>query len=255
MGELQEQMKTNPSGLMDPKEAWKLWFEAMTTGWRTATEWGGDPLGLMTRSLEMTEEIRANIQAGEGVPKDPFTLFKQWYDATSETWAKAVGEVIGTEKFMEAVRQTLESYTSFTRTFRRASEEYFRTLQLPTRSDVARVAELVVNLEEKVDHLDDAFEDFEDGHAHEATSEAIVNLEGRLEDVDGKLDTFPTILAKVEAIEGLAKRLDQLEEKLDKVLAALQKLETSEQKESSKPVNTPPRKVTKKNNNQQESTK
>jgi polyhydroxyalkanoic acid synthase PhaR subunit len=251
MSEVQERLLANPTGLMDANQAWKLWFQAMTDGWRKAAELGGDPLGLMTSWLEMMEEMRTKLQASEGVPNDPFTFFKQWYDATNETWAKAVGEFIGTDRFMQGVRQSLENYSSFTRTFRHSSEEYLKTLQLPTRSDLARVAELVVNLEEKVDRIDDAFEEIEEGQTKVATGEAVANLEGRLEAVEDKLNTFPTILKKVEAVEGLAKRLDQLEDKIDKVLVALKKIEVKEQAEASKPAKTSTRKATKKNDNQQ----
>jgi polyhydroxyalkanoic acid synthase PhaR subunit len=238
VGEAREQMKANFFGMMDPKEAWQRWFDGMIEEWRSAAQRGADPLGLTTHFLEMIEEARAKMQAEGNFPADPFTFLKQWYDATNEAWANAIGKVIGTEKFMEGVSRYLESYTSFHRTFRRASEEYFRNLQLPTRSDVARVAELVITLEEKVDRIEDAFEDFQDGYAHLATSEAVAGLEEQLE-LEGK------------AVEGLAKRLDQLESKLDKVLAALKKFEAKEQVESSKPINTERRKAAKKNANSQ----
>ena len=239
MGEAREQMKANFFGMMDPKEAWQRWFDGMIEEWRSAAQMGADPLGLTTHMLEMIEEARAKMQAEGNFPADPFTLFKQWYDATNEAWAKAIGEVIGTEKFMEGVSRFIESYTSFHRTFRRASEEYFRNLQLPTRSDVARVAELVIALEEKVEHIEDAFEDFGDGYAHLATSETVAGLAEQLERVESK------------AVEGLAKRLDHVESKLDKVLATLKKIEAKEQAESSKPTNTERRKAAKKNANPQ----
>jgi len=239
VGEAQEQMKGSSLGMMDPKVVWQQWFEAMIEGWRNAAQMGADPLGLTTHWLEMMEEARAKMQAEGNFPADPFTFFKQWYDATNDAWAKAIGEVIGTEKFMEGVGRFLESYTSFHRTFRHASEEYFRNLQLPTRSDLARVAELVVALEEKVDRIEDVFEDFEDGQAHLATSETVAGLEEQLERVEGKV------------VEGLAKRLDQVESKLDKVLAALKKIEAKDQAESPRPTNTGSRKAVKKNANQQ----
>ncbi len=168
----------NTQRAMDPTELWKQWYETSSNQW-----------------LEMMEEARAKMLAGESLPADPFTFFKQWYEATSETWSKVVGDVIGTEKFVEATSRFLESYTSFARTLRRTNEEYFRNLQLPTRSDIARVAELVVALEEKVDRIEDAFEEFQEG---------------------------PQV-AISEVVEGLSKRLDRVESKLDKVLAALEK--------------------------------
>src|SRR5947209_13414074 len=94
-------------------------------------------------------------------PPDPFTFFREWYNATSETWSKAAEEAVGSEQFMELNKRFLESYSAFYKTFRLANEEYFRNLQLPTRSDITRVAELVVALEEKVDRIEDTLEDSE----------------------------------------------------------------------------------------------
>jgi polyhydroxyalkanoic acid synthase PhaR subunit len=217
--------------LMDFREFWKSWFDATTEAWKNVASM--DSSGFATQWLEMVEDARARLLAGENIPADPFTFFKQWYEATSETWAKVVGDVIGSEKFMENASHFLESYSSFTRTFSHASEEYFRSLQLPTRSDIARVAELVVNLEEKVDQIEDTFGDFEEGYSKVATSDSIQGLEGRLERVESELSVLPGVVEKIEAVQGLTERLNQVESKLDKVLATLEKLEV---KESAKPA-------------------
>ena len=229
VGEAQEQIKSSSMKMFDPKEVWQHWFESTTEAWRSAAEKGADPLGLTTQWLEMMEEARAKMSAEGSLPADPFTFFKQWYDSTSETWSKVVGEIIGSDRFMQMTSQFLESYTSFARTLRRASEEYFGNLQLPTRSDIARVAELVINVEEKVDQLDFAFEDLEDTHAQSTTSEAIAGLTGRLDGVENKLDVLPAVLQKLATVEHLEMRLDRVESKLDKLLLALEKMEETPQ--------------------------
>ncbi len=96
----QEQMKTSTLGAVDLKQAWNQWYEATTGAWARSAELGGDPLGLTAQWLEMMEENRAKILEGGTVPADPFTYFKQWYDASSEMWAKVVADVIGDEKFV-----------------------------------------------------------------------------------------------------------------------------------------------------------
>jgi len=219
IAEAQEQFKAGAAGLMNPKEAWKHWFEATTDAWKKTTERGADPLGLTTQWLEMMEEARAKMSVAGAMPADPFTFFKEWYDATSETWSKVVGDLIGTEKFMEMVSQFLESYVSFIRTFNQASVEYFSRLQLPTRWDIARVAELVVNVEDKVDRLDNEFENFQDTYNSQLTKgEATSQLLGRLESVESNVTVLPA------AVESLEKRLDRVEGKLDQLLRALEKL-------------------------------
>lgn len=127
-------------------------------------------------------------------PSDIFTMFREWYEATSETWAEMVNGTIGTEQFIESASPFLESYANFYKTTRRANEEYFKNLQLPTRSDIARVAELIVNLEEKVDGMEDDL---------------------------ATMGTMAT-MATVEQVERLGKRLEAIEGKLDRVIAAIE---------------------------------
>ncbi len=230
--QMQYQLKADAFGKLDPKEAWKQWFEASTDIWEKTAERGPDPLGLTTQWLEKMEEARARMAEGN-FPADPFTFMKQWYDATSETWATVIGDIIGTEKFMESASQFMESYTSFYSTFRRANEEFFGNLQLPTRSDIARVAELVIEVEDKVEQIEDALEDFEENRAKVVP----VNQEARLEQVERKLDALSSYLQKLTTVDTLEKRLDRLESKLDKLLTALGKIRAEELPKTSKSTN------------------
>ncbi len=251
MTDMQGQVKPGTGGMIDPKEAWKIWFETTGEVWKKMSEMGTDPLGLTSRWLELMEDVRARMLPGAAVPTEPFTFFKEWYDATSETWATIVGDVIGTERFMESVKEFLENSTSFAKSLRRFNEEYFRSLQLPTRSDIARVAELVVAVEDKVDEVEDMLEGFEDGYAKLATGggvekvaghltelenklarlatvEGVGNIAGRLTELENKLAALPAVVEGRGKMESLEKRLDRVESKLDTLLAALDKLVTSE---------------------------
>ena len=106
------------------------------------------------------------------MPTDPFTFYKQWYDAISETWSKVVGDLIGTEEFTKASSEFLKNYLNFVKSSRRMNEEYFKNLQIPTLSDIARVAEQIVLLEDKVDKIEDAIEDLSDNFGQLATNES-----------------------------------------------------------------------------------
>jgi polyhydroxyalkanoic acid synthase PhaR subunit len=188
-------------------EAWKGFNESASRMWaltpQGSQESAADPYGLYQSWQEFYDNA---TQGGKNTSADPFAIFKHWYDATAETWSKTVGEAIATEQFAESIGMFLNNYTSFALMFRRANEQYFSNLQLPTRSDIARVATLIVNLEEKVDRIEDTLTDAGQSSSPPAT------------EVD---------LSKLEA------RLNGLESKLEKVLAALEKLETKEQAASS----------------------
>jgi polyhydroxyalkanoic acid synthase PhaR subunit len=151
--------------------------------------------------LAMMEEVRAKMQMEENSTVDPITVLKQWYDTSSEKWSKASGDAIGTEQFVEAMSYILECYASFSRMFRQACEAYFSNLQLPTRSDIARLAGLVVNLEEKVDRIEDSLEYIGNDSAQVIAGTSLQQLEARLGQVENKLEKVLAVLEKIEASE------------------------------------------------------
>lgn len=223
-----EQMQGGSASLADTAEAWKRWLETSEETWRRVIEVGGDPLGLTLQWLRMMESMRARVQAGEAIPSDPFTLFKQWYDATSETWARNVGDFMESEQFMQAVTRFLENYTSFAKLARRNSEEYFGQLQLPTRADIARIAGLVVALEEKVDQIQDEFEDRAGAPAADTAGPKLAALNERLAEMENRWESMLPTIQKLASLERLEQRLGLIEGKLDGILNALAKVESGQ---------------------------
>ena len=200
MREMQERMigaAPEPvSGNPGVQDLWQRWFEMSQDSWRKSAEMGQSAMELLPRWVQMLDEARTNLLAGGVPPGDPLQLATQWYNATSGPFSDFVGDVIEREEFLEPSSRFLQSYASFYKVFRRNSEEYLKNLQLPVRSDITRIAGLVVNLEEKVDRIEEVLEDFEYGYAEPATSESVKELEKRLDRVEGKLDR---LLAALES--------------------------------------------------------
>src|SRR5215203_2400928 len=177
-------------------DLWRRWSELSADSWKKSAEMGQNAMELLPRWMQMLDEARTNLLAGGAPPSDPLQLAAQWYNATSGPFSDFVGDVIEREEFLEPSSQFLQSYASFYKVFKRNSEEYLKNLQLPVRSDITRIAGLVVNLEEKVDRIEEVLEDFEYGYAEPATSESVKGLEKRLGRVEGKLDR---LLAALES--------------------------------------------------------
>jgi polyhydroxyalkanoic acid synthase PhaR subunit len=184
IGAVPEPVAGNP-GVND---LWRRWFELSADSWKKSAEMGQSAIELLPRWMQMLDEARTNLLAGGAPPRDPLQLATQWYNATSGPFSDFVGDVIEREEFLEPSSRFLQSYASFYKVFKRDSEEYLKNLQLPVRSDISRIAGLVVNLEEKVDRIEEVLEDFEYGYAEPATTESIKRLEKRLDRVEGKLD-------------------------------------------------------------------
>src|ERR671917_681289 len=165
-------------------------------------ELGGEMVGMTPRYLEMLEQARTNLMSAESFPKDPLEFAVQWYNATSGPFSDFVQDVIEREEFLEQGSRWLRSYASFYKVFSRRSEEYLKSLQVPVRSDITRVAGLVVALEDKADRLEEAFEEFEYGYATPATAEEVGELDKRLDSVEGKVDRLLTALENGPAQNG-----------------------------------------------------
>ena len=87
--------------------------------------------------------------------QDPFALWRQWYEASQSAWGKGVADATGTEAFAEMQGKMLESIVAFQKTMRDMSRAQLEALDLPTRDDIARLGEIVLGLEEKIDQLAD----------------------------------------------------------------------------------------------------
>jgi polyhydroxyalkanoic acid synthase PhaR subunit len=202
MREMQERMvgayPEPVSGNPGVQDLWQRWFEMTTDSWRKSAEMGQNAMELLPRWVQMLDEARNNLLAGGVPPSDPLQLAAQWYNATSGPFSDFVGDVIEREEFLEPSSQFLQSYASFYKVFKRSSEEYLKNLQLPVRSDITRIAGLVVNLEEKVDRIEEVLEDFEYGYAEPATAESVKELETRLDRVEGKLDRLLEVLESAQ---------------------------------------------------------
>jgi hypothetical protein len=186
----------NASEGADPREMWRRWFDATVESWEKSAELGGEMLEMTPRLVEMLDQTRANLMSVRSLPKDPLEFAVQWYNATSGPFSEFVHDVLEQEKVLEASTHWMRSYASFYKVFRERSEEYLKSLQVPVRSDITRVAGLIVALEDKVDRIEEAFEEFEYGYAKPATAEELGELEKRLDRVEGKLDR---VLAALES--------------------------------------------------------
>jgi polyhydroxyalkanoic acid synthase PhaR subunit len=195
---MQERMTKQAQALLDPREAWKLWLDTTMDIWRGAATSGGDPLGIIAGWIKVMETVQQKVRSGESLSIDPFFLFNEWYNTISKPWSRMAEDLIASEPLLEFTSPFLESHSNLISAFRRASEAYFKTLRLPTLSDIAHVAELIVSLEEKVDHIEDALESVQQQTASEAPTPAKrAELEQRLNQIESKLDRTLALLEQV----------------------------------------------------------
>jgi len=131
----------------------------------------------------------------ESTPRLPLDreFWSQWNEMASKMWAKALENDKLAERASSGDNPFLESTSYLISALQHASEVYVSALhmRMPTLSDITRVAELVVNLEEKVDRIEDTIERVKEQTLLDtATLATITGLEQRLTRIESRLDTL-----------------------------------------------------------------
>jgi len=206
-GGLREEARTAEGA--PPDEFWGQWVEATNDVWRRYAEYVSLLAGFTPLWARMAQEVPRQMFEGGKIPTDPLDFYTRLYEATNGPLSEMIQEILGNETFLADARRFSENRASLEAVFGDASERYFGdNLRLSTRSDNTRVARLVVGMEDKLDRLEEAFEEFEYGYAKPATDETVGALEERIGGLEQKLDDNRSDLARVE-------------EKLDRLFAAL----------------------------------
>jgi polyhydroxyalkanoic acid synthase PhaR subunit len=126
---------------------------------------------------------------------DPFLAWKEMYDKTEAYWGKVLGENMNKEEFSQWMGKVLNLNLQYHQALNETTGRYFQQVNIPTKDDVANVASLVINVEEKVEALEDRFDELQDAQDNSAL--------------------YKRELSKIKA------DVKSLEKKLDKVLEAI----------------------------------
>jgi len=121
----------------------------------------------------MSKTHGTNTESGpeSSASSDPFELWKQLYDANERAWSTAFEQTMGSPEFSESSGKMLEAMLAAQKAARENMRSYLETINVPTREDIARLGELVVGLEEKIDQIIDRLDAMQPAE-REATSKA-----------------------------------------------------------------------------------
>lgn len=97
-----------------------------------------------------------------GRATDPFESWRQLYDTNERAWSSALEQAMGTPEYGESSGKLLETMLAAQKSVRDNMRTFLETMNVPTREDIARLGELVVGLEEKVDQGADRLDAIED---------------------------------------------------------------------------------------------
>lgn len=100
----------------------------------------------------------AETKTDERKTYDPFEPFREMRDAYLDNLSKAMIEVVNTEGYAQATGAMLDCYLTASTPLRNALEkcmlETMRQLSLPSRQELASLAERFTNVEMRLDDMD-----------------------------------------------------------------------------------------------------
>jgi polyhydroxyalkanoic acid synthase PhaR subunit len=210
-------------------ELWRQWFES-TVGLRDGASEAENGFANSMAPLwkEMADDISAKMLSGETLPEDPVRFFVRWYNETEERWSETADELMRRDEVLESMGRSFETYVRSEAESRQASEEGLKNRGVPNRSDVARVAKLVVVLENKVDRIEETLEDLVRGDSATTVGTAVNGLEERIDRLEGKMDRILTALERLggddQAIPKLMPRSSSAQKAADEAVTPLEGL-------------------------------
>ncbi|MBN6188317.1 polyhydroxyalkanoic acid synthase subunit PhaR [Aneurinibacillus sp. BA2021] len=165
-------------------------------------------------------------------PFDPFALWKDLYDKTETQWSKTFDESMRKEDFSAWMGQFLNLYLQYQNMVKQSTENYLAQANVPSRADLSNLASLLVNLEAKVDNLEEMIEeDLSHQISSLNVSREMNRLKTDMKSIDKKLDQLMTLLEKQADTKEVAVKEDAVKEDAVKEVAAAKENEQSKETE------------------------
>lgn len=157
---------------------------------------------------------------------DPYKVWKKLYFSNEQVWTSAMRDFVNTDLFANSIDLILNSYLQYLRFQNEIVSRYMEESPLASKRDMARVAELVVSLENKVDGIE-------------------LDVEDRLDQVDSGLNELKgnispdVLLQRINNLEKLIQNINTNLNTLNKTISDAAKSQATPKKDS------PPKKDTK----------
>ncbi|RPJ96136.1 polyhydroxyalkanoate biosynthesis repressor PhaR [Rummeliibacillus sp. TYF005] len=128
---------------------------------------------------------------GQNTTLDPFKIWKEVYEKTESTWRGTIENSLGTEQFAQGLGQVQNQYVQYQELVKTLTESYLKQANIPSIEELAKVASMIVNVDTKIDNLDDFI--FEQ---KETTTLEIAQVKQDIKNVEQKLDQLIELLKK-----------------------------------------------------------
>ena len=129
-----------------------------------------------------------------------YNMYEIWKDLYFQS-SNAVDEKVKEDFPSQGVGQILEMNLLFKKMLDETTERYLEQVNIPTRNDIAALSSLIVNVDSKVDDLEELLEQFKAKQTSQAGGEnqadlqnELTNVKKDIKDLDNKVNEILTLL-------------------------------------------------------------
>ncbi|RNB92448.1 hypothetical protein EDM56_01740 [Brevibacillus fluminis] len=115
---------------------------------------------------------------------DPFSIWKSMYTEMEPTISKSMQKWLESDEYAAFSGQLLTISLQMEQTMRKHAEQLFQTYNVPTKSDLARIMDLLIGLEAKVDAVEERLVQIE------ANANPPQEIRDQLSQITNQLDTI-----------------------------------------------------------------
>jgi hypothetical protein len=145
-------------------DLWRKQFEEGAQAWtrlmgQTPAAAPPDPAAFWRPLVDQWVQAWARMFAQTPAGPDVATQWKQFLDQSIEAWSQALGQAMQTEAFAQMLGRYLDQWLAVYAPARKAMEQSLdtalQTMNLASRSQLTAVARQIVELDERVERLED----------------------------------------------------------------------------------------------------
>ncbi|HHW37783.1 MAG TPA: hypothetical protein GXX18_11170 [Bacillales bacterium] len=120
---------------------------------------------------------------------DPFAMWQDYYKNVQNYWGPSINEKVGTEEFSEWMGKVLEGNLLFRNMTDKNTKQFLEQMNLPTREDLSSLSSLIINVDKKIDDMEEQLEDsLEKQITPDALKKDMVSLKKEVKEIGSKLD-------------------------------------------------------------------
>jgi hypothetical protein len=175
---------------------------------------------------------------------DPYKVWKQLYFSAEETMSSSLKKSVNTGEFANGIEFILNSYLQYLKMHNDYISRYMKDSPFSSKYDVARVAELVVALENKLDGLES---DFGEKLSDVENNTQLIAEQIAKQPEPATTEALTSVLSPtMDTLTDINKRLGDLEKLIMQLDAKLTDMNQPINPEANKkPLNSPEKKVQK----------